>query len=192
MNKIKDGTYLYNEIDKYIKEMGLKGLVITYNKDDNCKIEKNILYVLDSVLIENIRLYNKLFKSKWEYIIPGTFDKIQINNNEYTNILNIGKKCSIYALFNENASDESISYIVDYIAVIVSDDIIVNKVINIKNGFEIIDIALEKGKDIYAIPGEIFNSKNYLANYVIKQGAIPICDISDIKYILLQKHYKRV
>lgn len=197
MNKIKKWTYLYNEVNKDIKKMGLKDLVMVYNTEinkeyDNIKEDKNSIYILDSVLIENIDLYNKLFKNKWDYLVEGTFNKKRFNNEYYTNILNVGNKYGIYALFEENISEKNIKYIINYISVIISDDIVINKVVNISNGFQIIDIALEYGKDIYAIPGDIFNYKSYLSNYVIKQGAIPICGISDIKYILLQKHYKRI
>jgi len=190
---MKNGTYLYKEVDNYIKKMGLKDLVIIYCTEiNNYSEEKSILYMLDSMLIENIKLYNKLFKNEWEYLILGTFEKIKINNEKYINILNIKNKCSIYALFKTSITEKSIKYIINYISIVISDDIVINKVINIKNGFEIIDIALEQGKEIYAIPGEIFSYKNYLANYAIKQGAVPICDIFDIRYILLQKRYKRI
>ena len=33
---------------------------------------------------------------------------------------------------------------------------------------------------------------SYIANYILKCGATPICSISDVKYVLLQKDYKRV
>jgi predicted Rossmann fold nucleotide-binding protein DprA/Smf involved in DNA uptake len=49
---------------------------------------------------------------------------------------------------------------------------------------KILDIALDLGKEIYAIPGDIFEYKNYLANFAIKQGAIPICSRCDMQYII--------
>lgn len=190
MNKIKEWTYLYKETNSNINKLGLKELVIVYNEKYNGS-NKRILYMLDSMLHENIKLYNNLFKSKWEYIQTGDFEKVQIKDKQYINVLNIGDKASIYALFACDIDKNVINDIADYIAIILADEIIMNKVRNIKKGFEIVDIALDMDKNIYAIPGEINNGKSYLTNYMIKQGAPIICDISDIRYLLLQKDYKR-
>lgn len=48
----------------------------------------------------------------------------------------------------------------------------------------IVDILLEKGKDIYVIPSNIFNKNNYFSNYLIKQGADIILNKWDLKFIL--------
>ncbi len=150
------------------------------------------MYMLEGNNVENINVYNKLFKQNWNSISSGNFIKKSINNNEYVNILNVEDKCAIYARFKPNINEQNIQYIINYIAVMIADDMVVNKVSNIKRGFEIVDIALDFGKEIYCIPGEIFNPKSYLANYILKCGATPICGISDVKYVLLQKDYKRV
>lgn len=63
----------------------------------------------------------------------------------------------------------------------------INKIKNINDGICELDLALELGKEIYAIPGDIFEYENYLANFSIKQGAIPICSKYDIDYVLKEK-----
>lgn len=51
----------------------------------------------------------------------------------------------------------------------------------IKSGtFITVDFALEQGKDIYAVPGNINSSCSEGTNELLKQGAIPITKIDDI------------
>lgn len=40
-----------------------------------------------------------------------------------------------------------------------------------------VDYALEQGRDVYAIPGDISNSNSYGTNELIKEGAIPVTEI---------------
>ena len=42
-----------------------------------------------------------------------------------------------------------------------------------------VDYALEQGRDVYAIPGDISNSNSYGTNELIKEGAIPVTEIED-------------
>lgn len=42
-----------------------------------------------------------------------------------------------------------------------------------------VDYALEQGKDVYAIPGDISNPNSYGTNKLIKEGAIPVTEIED-------------
>ena len=50
-----------------------------------------------------------------------------------------------------------------------------------KSGTSItVNYALEQGKDIYAIPGNISNANSYGTNELIKEGAIPVTNIDDI------------
>lgn len=42
-----------------------------------------------------------------------------------------------------------------------------------------VDYALEQGRDVYAIPGDISNSNSYGTNELIKEGAIPVTKIED-------------
>ena len=190
MNKLSDGTYLYKEVDMYIKEVGLKRILIVKNKKQ--KLDKRLIYLLEPANPENINIYNKLFKSSWEYINNGILDKSIINGEEYINIVSIKDKYYVYGMFDKSANENNIKCVSCYLAIVLADDVVVNKVKNIKQGFNTIDIALDLGKDIYAVPGDIFDIKNYLTNYIIKQGAVPICNISDVRYILLQNHYKRI
>ena len=43
-----------------------------------------------------------------------------------------------------------------------------------------VNYALEQGKDVYAIPGNISNINSYGTNELIKEGAIPVTNIDDI------------
>lgn len=40
--------------------------------------------------------------------------------------------------------------------------------------------ALEQGKDVYALPGNISSDNSYGTNMLIKEGAIPVTEIDDI------------
>lgn len=40
--------------------------------------------------------------------------------------------------------------------------------------------ALEQGKDVFAVPGDIYKSQSELPNYLIKTGAIPLLSAGDI------------
>lgn len=42
------------------------------------------------------------------------------------------------------------------------------------------NLALEQGKDVFAVPGNIFSKESAGANYLIKEGAIPLCCAEDI------------
>lgn len=44
----------------------------------------------------------------------------------------------------------------------------------------LIDFALEQGKEIYSVPGNIFNQKSFSTNMYIKEGAKVVCQIDDI------------
>lgn len=45
-----------------------------------------------------------------------------------------------------------------------------------------VDFALEQGKDVYAVPGNIDNPNAYGTNNLIKQGAKVITNIEDIEF----------
>lgn len=80
-------------------------------------------------------------------------------------------------------SVENMKYILTCIAISLADYVVVNKINNISESMQELDIALDFGKEIYAIPGDIFEYKNYLSNFAIKQGAIPICSVYDVNNI---------
>lgn len=44
-----------------------------------------------------------------------------------------------------------------------------------------VDFALEQGKNIYAVPGNIDSSRSFATNELIKEGAIPYTGINDIE-----------
>ncbi|HBM73992.1 MAG TPA: DNA-protecting protein DprA [Clostridiaceae bacterium] len=46
------------------------------------------------------------------------------------------------------------------------------------------DFALEQGRDVYAVPGSILSNVSKGTNHLIKEGAKPLTDISDILYEL--------
>lgn len=107
----------------------------------------------------------------------------------YECVLNIGSKYRLYLVTKVKINKKILKYISTYIAVLISDFIVINKIQNIDEGLYELDMALDLGRDIYAIPGNIFEYENYLANFSIKQGAIPICSKYDAKYILKEKEF---
>ena len=46
-----------------------------------------------------------------------------------------------------------------------------------------VDFALEQGKDVYAIPGNITSEYSYTTNELIKEGAIPITSLDDLQIL---------
>lgn len=48
-----------------------------------------------------------------------------------------------------------------------------------------VEHALEQGKDVYALPGNISSDTSYGTNALIKEGAIPVTEIDDIIINLL-------
>ena len=151
-------------------------------------MEKLVLFLCPESK-DNILMYNCLFNNKNMYIKYGDFSKVKINGQIYIQALNLGNRHNVYLRFKQQVNTQKIKYICWYIAINIADIVIINKVINIDEGIRQLDIALDLGKDIYAIPGDIFNYKNYLANFSIKQGAIPICSKYDMDYILKEKKY---
>lgn len=43
-----------------------------------------------------------------------------------------------------------------------------------------VDFALDQGKEVYAIPGNISSDSSYGTNELIKEGAIPVTNVADI------------
>lgn len=183
MNKIERKIYLYKEILKGLKSSYVDSIVITKNSK-RCNFKRKSLYIISSNLKENEEIYLKLFKGKMEYIYIGDMSKVIFSGKEYIRGLSLSNDTNVYLLFKKNIPLTIIKYICVYIAISFADCIVVNKIDNISNGLEELDIALDLGKEIYAIPGSIFEYKNYLSNFAIKQGAIPICSIYDVDHIM--------
>ena len=118
------------------------------------------------------------------YITYGKFTK-----GKSIYILTIGNKYKLYINTKGNINSKRLKYIAMYIGILICDFVVINKIKNIDDGIFELDIALDLGKEIYSIPGDIFEYENYLANYSIKQGAIPICSKYDIEYILKEKEF---
>lgn len=182
MNKIERKTYLYKEIVKGLKSSYVDSIVITRKTSKSNKKSKS-MYAISSNLKENEEIYLKLFKDKTEYIYLGDMEKTKFYGKEYIKGVSLTNGTNIYFLFKKNIPSKVMKYICVCVAISFADYIVVNKIDNISNGLEELDVALELGKEIYAIPGNIFEYKNYLSNFAIKQGAIPICSIYDVKHI---------
>ena len=43
-----------------------------------------------------------------------------------------------------------------------------------------VDFALEQGREVYAIPGNISSDSSFGTNELIKEGAIPVTNVNDI------------
>lgn len=50
-----------------------------------------------------------------------------------------------------------------------------------------VEYALEQGKDIFAVPGRIYDTLSEGTNQLIKEGAYPVCEPEDILQIMLRK-----
>lgn len=135
---------------------------------------------IDSSNIKNFRIHRNLFDIDVLYISYK-------EENNYKCILSLGDKYKLYINTKANISNNSLKYIITYVESVICDFVMVNKITNISESIFELDIALDLGKDIYAIPGDIFEYENYLANFSIKQGAIPICSKYDIEYLLKEK-----
>ena len=147
------------------------------------------MFYISPEIVENVIMCKKIINDKLLYITYADFKRCVINKKVFTNILNIGNKYKICVALKGNIGKDKLIYICIYIAILISDIDIINKINNINEGIRELDIALDLGKDIYAIPGDIFKYQNYLANFAIKQGAIPICSMHDMKYILAEKKF---
>ena len=50
-----------------------------------------------------------------------------------------------------------------------------------KSGTNItVDFALEQGKDVFVVPGNIYSKTSNGTNFLIKEGAIPVTNFLDI------------
>lgn len=139
-------------------------------------------------IIENIMMHKNFITEDVLYATYMDFNKGIVSTKKYICVLNIGNKYKLYVALKRSINKNILKYISLYIGILISDFVIVNKINNIDEGICQLDIALDLGKDIYAIPGDIFDYRNYLANYSIKQGAIPICSKYDMKNILEEKN----
>ena len=138
---------------------------------------------------QNMFMSRYLSEKNIKYIRICDFIKNNINVKKHVCIATIGNKYKLYIKLKQKVESENLMYIATYIVILISDIIIINKVSNIDKGLRELDVALDLGKDVYAVPGDIFDYKSYLANFSIKQGAIPICSRYDMKYILTEKKY---
>lgn len=148
------------------------------------KIKEIIVLYISSEVENNFEIHKQLFGKEVLYI---TYEDIYVG--KYKCILNIGNKYKLYIKEKVNITSKRMEYISRCIANLLCDFVIVHKIKNIDKSITELDIALDLGNDIYAIPGNIFKYENYLANYSIKQGAIPICSKHDAKYILKEKEF---
>lgn len=139
--------------------------------------------MISSNIKENEEIYFKLFKEKSEYIFNNISNNIDFLNKQYICGLNLSNGTKIYIALKKDVPLKTVKYICSCIAISLADYVVINKINNISEAMQELDIALDLGKEIYAIPGDIFEYKNYLSNFAIKQGAIPICSVYDVDNI---------
>lgn len=139
--------------------------------------------MISSNIKENEEIYFKLFKEKSEYIFNNISNNIDFLNKQYICALNLSNGTKIYIALKKDVPLKTVKYICSCIAISLADYVVINKINNISEAMQELDIALDLGKEIYAIPGDIFEYKNYLSNFAIKQGAIPICSVYDVDNI---------
>lgn len=183
MNKIKSGTYVYKEIVNELKSSYIESITII-SKRKNLIGDYKLVYVITPELKENKEIYLKLFnKEKYSYINININNVNNEGNKAAVNVIDISNGDKIYVTLKECISKYKLKYISQYISISLADYVIVNKIKSISESMVELDIALDLGKEIYAIPGDIFSYKNYLANFAIKQGAVPICSEHDVTNI---------
>ncbi len=166
--------------DSIIDFFNVKGATSKINP-----LKKTLIYIFENDNFENKRLVNYIFKNTTKPLVNTGHYFISSKNKSVFigNILNLTLKN------NKNIRNELLIY--ELISIALADVVIINKVNNIKLGFELLDFALDLGKDVYAVPGDIYNSDSYLSNYSIKTGAVPICTKRDGMEILLQNYHKK-
>lgn len=171
----------YNSFGTYGKKVisYLHGNIENIEKIKNIKSKKSInFFYLDKLNKEKQKVKEK-FKKQESSIEKGTiyFKKMQLKKEisklkEYNNIIKIN-----YKINKQHHINIKLLY-----PEIVSK--IFKKIIYIETGiekinFEILDSYLNASTEIYAIPGSIFNKKSGIANYIIKNGGIPVTTIND-------------
>ncbi len=83
-----------------------------------------------------------------------------------------------------NLKKDEIKYINEiFFTSIFSDFLVIIQERYNRENLDILDLFLDFGKEIYAVPGDVFNEKCKLANYVIKNGANVLLEYIDNVYI---------
>ena len=137
---------------------GLARGIDTYSHLGSIKIREKTIAVLGSGLdivypAENIELYKKILISGGAIV------------SEYP----LGSKPEKYHFPQRNRIISGLS-----------DGIIVVEAKKKSGTLITVDFALDQGKDVYAIPGNINSKYSYTTNELIKEGAIPITKIEDL------------
>lgn len=148
------------------------------------KIDELIVLYVSSANINNIGIHKQLFNKEVLYIFF-----VEASEDSKAVMLNIGNKYNLYIDMRTNINSRIKKYVLLYTAMLLCDFVVINKIKNIDEAIYELDVALDLGKNIYAIPGNIFEYESYLANYSIKQGAIPICSKYDVEYILKENKF---
>ncbi|MDD2627875.1 MAG: hypothetical protein PHR25_05075 [Clostridia bacterium] len=185
-NIIKVCTYLY--IEEIAKNTNYNNVIKYFNvKAINNKtdpLSKTLIYIIEKDTFENKRLINYMFTNDNKVTINSEFYLLSSKNKS----IFIGDALNLTLKNNINIKNKLVTC--ELISIALADIVIINKVDDIKKGFELLDFALDLGKEIYGIPGEIYSKSSYLSNYAIKTGAIPLCTKRD-GIELLQNCYKK-
>ncbi len=147
----------------------------------NLNLLKNrIIYVYNSnnFSCNGKKIYNEFCS----YISRNGVSIISDIPLEYSNIIYLPFIKKIYrenVLVISDKLEENTNINYEYIAGMSNSLFIPESNYNLKIAM-IVDLMLEQGKDIYVVPGSIYNKEAYFTNYLLKDGAICITSKIDL------------
>jgi DNA processing protein len=169
-----------------------KNLINIYNVPIVIYAYGNINLLNNKIIYVVKDLEDNIYNNFCYHMLKNNISIIDINKSKYNNVIflsNIGliKNCisrekliiSTKLLSDDINLYENITGICDAL-------FIPNLKYNKQNQI-IVDLILEQGKDIYVVPGEIYNKNTVYSNYLIKSGAYCITYINELLQYLQKK-----
>lgn len=133
-------------------------------------------------LLNDVESLVSVFKNsqKLDNIIFILNEKITESMLEKIDRINLKNTLILFTMYNFSDKYKEFN---DYLLSCIVDNLVLIEAKYTKRNVEFIDNVLNHGKNIYVVPGNIFNSSNYFSNYLIKLGANIILSNRDIKDI---------